>query len=374
MAWRNLAILLDGPGCLALRKKKGEQGMAWDRRAFVGSGLALAAALGTGLGGFRALAAPRPLLARVIVANDFSGDPDGLFQLAHHVLCRSVRIPLIIGTGLPGVFASGHDARDGAARAAEMLALMGLGGVHAPIAGSEAPIRSRADWTPSVASAAIVREAMRTDAAEPLVYASGAGLTDLALAWLAEPRIGKRIRLVWIGGHPHPEPGRTAAEPAGPEFNFMIDPIAAQVIFNESDIEIWQVPSNAYETMLYSTAELEELAQTGPLGAWLKARVDAMPAMLAAAVPGMPPVPVSDAYVLGDSPLVTLTALVPPMHPDALMPHGRIVPTPRLTADGRYEAAANARPMRVYDAVDAALTIRDMTARFRQLAASGQPA
>ena len=36
--------------------------------------------------------------ARVIIDNDFGGDPDGLFQLAHHVLSPSVEIKAIIGS------------------------------------------------------------------------------------------------------------------------------------------------------------------------------------------------------------------------------------------------------------------------------------
>lgn len=59
--------------------------MAFDHRRFLS---AATASLGV------ARAAPlladqrHPPIARVIVDNDFAGDPDGLFQLAHHLLCR----------------------------------------------------------------------------------------------------------------------------------------------------------------------------------------------------------------------------------------------------------------------------------------------
>lgn len=334
--------------------------LAMDRRSFAASAIAGLASLA----GARALQAGQPMLARVILDNDFAGDPDGLFQLAHHVLCRAVTIPLIIGSHLPGHFSSGHDARDAADRAREVLAIMGLDKVHSPIAGSETPIASRASWKPSKASEAIVREAMREDAKEPLLYAAGAGLTELALAWLSEPRIGRRIRLIWIGGNMHKGFGNPGAKPDEPEFNFSIDPVAAQVIFNESDIEIWQVPSDAYSQMLFSNAELEELGASGRLGAYLKARVDAIPEMFAK-IPGVPPVPASDAYVLGDSPLVTLTALVPPMQPDTTSCRYVMMPTPRLLDNGAYTERAGARPMRVYTQIDAGLTFRDMLARFR---------
>src|SRR3954462_10887723 len=35
---------------------------------------------------------------RVIVDNDFSGDPDGLFQLAHHLASPATEVSLVIGS------------------------------------------------------------------------------------------------------------------------------------------------------------------------------------------------------------------------------------------------------------------------------------
>jgi purine nucleosidase len=310
--------------------------------------------------------APRRL-ARVILDNDFSGDPDGLFQLAHHLLCPSVDIPLIVGSHLPATFAGPRSASEAAAKAGELLKRMKLQAVHEPIAGAELPIASRSGWTPSPATAAIVREAMRDDVRTPLVYAAGAGLTELALAWLAEPRIGRRIRLVWIGGREH---AGLAAPPPGPdeaEFNFSLDPLAARIVFNESDIEIWQVPRDAYRRMLFTTAELEDLAADGPIGASLKAEIDGMAAALAK-IPGFPPLPAADAIVLGDSPLVTLTALLPPIQPDPSSSRYVAMPTPRLNDDGSYAARPGARPMRIYTEIDAGLTFRDMASRFRRWA------
>ncbi|WP_068093060.1 nucleoside hydrolase [Novosphingobium rosa] len=333
--------------------------VAMNRRLF----LTAASTLLTGLAINGRALATQPLLARVILDNDFAGDPDGLFQLAHHVLSRSVTIPLIIGSHLPASFSSGHDARDSANRARELLQVMKLDDRHHLVAGSEAPVPSRAAWKPGDASRAIVREAMRDDAREPLIYAAGAGLTDLALAWLSEPRIGKRIKLIWIGGNTPKGFGNPGSKADEPEFNFSIDPLAAQIIFNESDIEIWQVPSNAYSQMLYSMAEMEELAAAGPLGAYLKSRVEAMAEMIAH-IPGLRQPPLSDAYVLGDSPLVTLTTLLPPMQPDTTSCRHVLMPTPRLLDDGSYAARAGARPMRVYTQIDAALTFSDMRARF----------
>lgn len=335
------------------------------RRGFVGSGAVLGGALAAS--GAR-LGAEPPRLARVILDNDFAGDPDGLFQLAHHLLCKSLRVSLIVGSHLPQMPFSGPNAPvpNGAAAAAKARELIEIMRLPAPpvVAGTDLSIPARNGWKPGAATAAIVHEAMREDTTEPLIYCVGAGLTDLALAWLAEPRIGKRLKLIWIGGREHPG---LATPPPGPdeaEFNFTIDPLAAQVIFNESDIEIWQVPRDAYRQMLFPTAEIEELGATGPLGAHLKAQIDKV-AEVMASIPGIPPIPPTETYVLGDSPLVTLTALVTQFQPDPASSRYIAKPTPHLKADGYYEDNPAGRPMRVYTQVDAELTFRDMLAKFR---------
>ncbi|HWV13057.1 MAG TPA: nucleoside hydrolase, partial [Sphingobium sp.] len=271
---------------------------------------------------------------------------------------------LIIGSHLPVQFGGPASASAAATKARELLRLMKRADRHKLLAGAELPLASRTAWRPSPATAAIVREALREDRREPLIYAAGAGLTELALAWLAEPRIGKRVKLVWIGGGEHPG---LAYPPPGPkeiEFNFAIDPLAAQIIFNESDIEIWQVPRDAYRQMLFTAAELDELAAFSSLGRFLQQEMSAMEARLAT-IPGFPAMPRSEVYVLGDSPLVTLTALTAPIQPDTSSSRYVLKPTPHLMIDGGYQDNPKGRPMRVYTTIDAGLTIRDMTAKFR---------
>jgi purine nucleosidase len=303
---------------------------------------------------------------RVIIDNDFSGDPDGLVQLAHHVLSPSVSIPLIVGSHLSPFQPwdkSPHQASDAAAKARALLATLGRAATPPVVAGAERPISSRRSWQPSAASRAIVREAMRNDIATPLYYAAGGGLTDLALAWLAEPKIETRLKLVWIGGGEHPGLALPPPGPAEAEYNLMTDLLAAQIIFNESAIEIWQVPRDAYRQMLMSTAELADLAADSPLGAYLKREIDTITATIARMIP----VPsVSETWVMGDNPLVTLTALQSSFQPDPSSSRYVALPTPRLDDQGAYQARPDARPMRVYTSIDAGLTFRDMASKFRQ--------
>ncbi len=331
------------------------------RRALAGGSLALA------LAGWRVPAmAASPPMARVICDNDFSGDPDGLFQLAQHVLSPSIDIPLIVGSHLPDSrkwTGSATTATDAAAAARELLALMKQGSRFPVVAGAEKAIPARRSWKPSPATAAIVAEAMRDDARGPLVYAAGAGLTELALAWLAEPRIGKRLRLVWIGGTEHAGLAYPPPQADPVEFNFSLDPIAAQIVFNESDIEIWQVPRTTYRQLLFSNAELAELAQTGPIGRYLVGKIALVNEVI---VKIMPQADVrSETYVLGDSPLVTLTALQSFFQPDPASSQYVRRPTPRIGPDGTYAANPAGRPMRVYTQIDTRLTFADMVAKIR---------
>lgn len=58
---------------------------------------------------------------RVIIDNDFSGDPDGLFQLAHHLLSPSVEIRGIIGSHLKAGAGFGSEANNSAKAACEQV-------------------------------------------------------------------------------------------------------------------------------------------------------------------------------------------------------------------------------------------------------------
>ena len=322
------------------------------------------AGLATGLLPRGALAQAVLPRMRVLIDNDFGADPDGLFQLAHSLLSPSIDVRGLIGSHVhatPDMLPNdGHQAEKSAAKAAELMELMKLPARPPVVHGSETALDLNRRGGRSAAVDMIVREALRTDTTLPLYYCAGAGLTDLAQAWLAEPRIGKRLRLVWIGGSEHPG---TAPMPPGEgpgEYNLTIDRAAAQVVFGQSDIEIWQIPRNAYRQMLVSLAELREIARLGPVGAWLVAQVDHVRAMTTAFG-----INTGETYVLGDSPLVTMTALQASFQPDPASSDYITRPTPRIADDGSYVARADGRPMRVYTRIDMRLTFADMVAKLR---------
>ncbi|MXO92628.1 nucleoside hydrolase [Erythrobacter arachoides] len=333
-----------------------------DRRDFVSGAAAALALLSVSARPVSASAAP---LARVICDNDFAGDPDGLFQLAQQVLSPSIDISLIVGSHLheAGLLGGQSTASDGAASAQALLRVMRQEDRFGVLAGSETAIESREEWQASPATAAIVAEAMREDLAGTFLYCAGASLTELALAWLAEPRIGPRTRLIWIGGNEHPGLGYPPPNADPMEFNFGLDPVAAQVIFNESDIEIWQVPRNAYRQLIVSASELAELAAGGPIGSYLVGKLGELHEMVERLLQRT--FPRTETYIMGDSPLITLSALQTFFQTDPASSEYVLKPTPILNADGTYNDNPAGRPMRAFTSIDTRLTLADMMAKIR---------
>jgi inosine-uridine nucleoside N-ribohydrolase len=164
--------------------------------------------------------------ARVIIDNDFSGDPDDLFQLVHHVLSPSVDIPFVIASHLPPddfLDPSGRQATNAAGIARRTLELVGASDRIPVLEGSNNSLTSPLSPIENEAAKAIIAEALRDDTDAPLYVALGAGLTALASALLLEPRIADRLTAVWIGG---PEYPGLADPPPGAdrlEYNLSID-------------------------------------------------------------------------------------------------------------------------------------------------------
>jgi inosine-uridine nucleoside N-ribohydrolase len=139
---------------------------------------------------------------RVIVDNDFSGDPDGLFQMAHLLLSPSVEIRGIIGSHLSvkdGFDPSTTQAENAAKKAKELLQIMNLEEKMAVVAGSNTGMTDENTPVKSAGVDLIINEALRTDTKQPLYVLCGAGLTEIASALLTKPEIADKITLIWIG-------------------------------------------------------------------------------------------------------------------------------------------------------------------------------
>ena len=307
-----------------------------------------------------ALVKPR---IRILIDNDFSGDPDGLFQLVHHLLSPSVKVAGIIGSHLKKndpFDLSSITADHGAQRATEVLKLLGLDGKIPVYAGSNSAIENSSLAIRSAGAEAIVKEAMRTDTKLPLYLVCGAGLTDLASALLLEPRIAEKITLVWIGG---PEYEGLAVLPPGskgPEYNLAIDIKAVQTVFNTTKIPIWQVPRNAYRQTLLSYTELLTRVKTqGKVGLYLYQAVASLMQRLVKVN-----YPIGETYILGDSPLVLLTALQSSFEADPSSSDYVLRLSPHIDDAGQYQPNKNGRMIRVYTRLDTRLMFDDLFAKL----------
>lgn len=302
---------------------------------------------------------------RVIVDNDFAGDPDGLVQLAHHLLSPSVEVRGIIASRLvplsPRVTV-GETVESGSRAVLELLEAMDLDAAHLLLRGSEEALAGPGAPRRSAGALAIVAEAMSEDP-RPLVVACGAGLTELASAYLIEPAIADRLTAVWIGGPEYP--GGPPAPPGAltPEYNVGIDVTAARVVLEDSPIPLWQVPRDVYRQCLVSRAELTaRVGSAGPAGEFLDDRIQRVLDTLAAAHGGT-----RETFVLGDSPLVLLTALLTAFEPDTASSPSVLRGAAHLADDGSLRHA-HGRPIRVYTAVDTRLIVEDLVAKLTLLA------
>jgi purine nucleosidase len=299
---------------------------------------------------------PKGVRSRVFILNDASGDPDGLFATVHALLCTSTAVTGVVTT-LNSDDPSSTPATDGVPIARELLRLMGLAGAVPVYAGSNDKLASRTAPQPSDGARALIAEATRTDTSLPLYVTVGGNLTDVASAYLMRPDIAGKFTLVWIGGAPYPAGGR--------EYNLFQDPVAVQVVFNDSPIDMWQVPSNAYAQNAVSVTELQlHVKPHGRIGAWLYAqllnRLNNPPQ-------GFPNL--GEQYVLGDSPLVLLTALTNAYDPTGSGGVGGAqydpIYAPLVNTDGTYQARSSGRQIRVYRSVDSRLIFGDFFAKLK---------
>ena len=276
----------------------------------------------------------------MIVDNDHAFDPDGLVALAHQLLAEPTEVRAITCTSIPSGI-PGEETRVGRAQAlADELADRLGPEIRPPTLPDTVQTLGELTGMPPSAGA-IVAEALRDDD-RPLFVTCGGPLTNVAAALTAEPRIADRMTVVWIGGN---------ARPAGGwEYNLTVDLPAAQYVFNESRVPLWQFPQPVYRQCLYSVAEMEwDLTSIGPFGEWLYQQFTSPPDF----------VQIGGTWPMGDSPLVLATAL------GSESSTYRTIPSPRIEDDLTYGPHPQPREHRMYESVDFRLIIGDFLARLR---------
>lgn len=231
--------------------------------------------------------------SRVIVDNDWSGDPDGLVALAHHLLSPSNEVLGVTSSFLHPMFGSPFaHPEDGARMARELVEVVGDAAVR-PAVHAGAATGFDGSVRPSEAADAIVERVRAAGQVVDLVC--GGPLTNVADALLRAPDIVDRVRLIWIGG---------SLDPHRDEYNRDTDAAAAAFVLGRDGLEVVQFPVETYRQCMFSIAELEQdVGGSGAVGAWLWQRFLRLP------LPDF--VEIHGVWPLGDSPPLVVTALDP---------------------------------------------------------------
>ena len=196
----------------------------------------------------------------------------------------------------------------------------------------------------------IIQEAMK-ESDKPLYIALQGTLTDLAIAYLKEPAIADRIAAaIWIGGARYPEG-------IGGDFNMLQDIPAAQVIF-DSNINLWQYPSNAYGGMNISLAEImQKVHCKGAIGKFIaEYMLDFNTKMGELAKESE--FPHGELWSIGDNP--TISALLE----NSAGQRYHMEKAPHIADDMHYIQNPEGREIRVYDDIDRRVAMDDLFAKL----------
>jgi len=299
---------------------------------------------------------------RVIMDNDFGGDPDGLFALTHLLLSPSVEVRAIIGSHLSandGFDNSKIQAQHAVDKAREVIQAINIQSNIPVITGSNTAMPNDSTPVRSEAVNFIIKEALRTDTKLPLYILCGAGLTEIASAVLTDPRITDKLTLIWIGGPEYTDLAPPPPNYSSPEYNLNIDIASARVIFNKSAIPIWQVPRNAYRQAILPYSQLLlKVKPQGKVGTYLTSTLENLVGRIQKYVN------LGETYILGDSPLVLLTALQSSFEADPSSSDYIIKMAPTINEHGSYEFNNNGRNIRVYSRLDIQLMFNDFFAKL----------
>lgn len=272
---------------------------------------------------------------RVIIDTDAACEADDPFAIAHGLMT-----PRFIVKGiLAEQFGPDATVEKSYAAVKKLLALMDREDV--PVFMGAEPLKGEDEAPDCPAADFIIEEALRDDPHPLFVLCQGA-LTNVAAALNKRPDIAGRFTCIWIGGGFYPK--------GGWEFNASNDYHAANAVLS-SQLEVWQVPMEAYTRMQLGYAELEcKVRPCGQVGRYLFEQMVEY-GLHADWVAG-------ESWSIGDQPAIAL----------ALNPgcgHFRVQPAPRFAMDGTYVSCPENRPIRVYEELDQRYILEDFFCKLK---------
>lgn len=293
---------------------------------------------------------PESKKLRVIVDTDCNCEADDYFAVVHTLMTPKFEVMAVVaehyGNGDNGE-GTAITEQESYREAKKVVELMKLTDEIPVLEGCREQLPDEKTFVESPASRFIVEEAMKEDS-RPLYILNQGALTNLASAYLMEPRIAGRIKSVWIGGASYPE--------GGWEFN-LINDINAVNVMMDSQIEIWQVPQNVYSMMRVSFASLfDHVYPYGEIGKYMMDKLMEVNHRMS----NRDTIVLGEVWQLGDSPSVGLLLHDQPGY-------FSITGAPRIEMEtGRYILRQeNERKIRVYHNIDSQFILEDFFSKIK---------
>lgn len=287
---------------------------------------------------------PEKKKIRLIIDTDAKNEADDAFAIVHALLTPKFKIKGIIASHF-GTHLNRCSMQESYDEIQNILEIMDMPESVPVFHGSADALPNEFSPQTSEGTECIIREAL-TDDPRPLFAIFLGPLTDMASAYLLEPRIANRMTAIWIGGGAWPD--------GGEEFNLKNDIHAANTIFS-SDLPLWQVPRDVYCSMRVSLAELQtRVKPCGKIGQYLFDQLVACNNHWA----DNPVWPLGESWVLGDSPAVGLL----------LDPHEYCFtekPAPRILEDMVYIHRKHDRFIRIYNRIDPRFVLEDIYSKLQ---------
>ncbi|UOQ84764.1 nucleoside hydrolase [Gracilibacillus salinarum] len=285
---------------------------------------------------------PSSKQVRVIINTDAKCEVDDQYAVVHALLTPRLQIKGLIGTHYGKRSSIG--AEESTAEIHQVLKLMGMTNRYRVVTGANHQLKNKQTPIRTEGGRLIIEEAMKDDPLPLYVLCQGP-LTDVASAYLQEPKIADRLVVIWIGGGKYPH--------GGLEFNLSNDMKAAQIVFSSS-LRLWQVPKNVYDMVRVGIAELAiKVRPRGEIGRYLYEELIAHNARNGHRNHW----PKGEMWVLGDSPAVSL--LIDDQEFDY-----KVIQAPAIDDNMNYIFKKNNRNIRVYERVDARFLLEDFFAKL----------
>ncbi|NBU22844.1 MAG: hypothetical protein EBS38_02880 [Actinobacteria bacterium] len=297
---------------------------------------------------------------KMILDNDFGGDPDGLFGLAHHLLSPSADIRMVVVSHVmpndPNWPTEGDSVQKGLRDVEPIYQYTGVWPKTYPGLNEHQIQHQSLDIDETLK--ALIAEVESTEGL--LWYICGGPMTQLARLVRAKPKNLDKLRVLWIGGSEYDgiyPPGGTSFE-----YNLAADPESVSIVFANPDIELWHIPRDSYRRCVVSFAELNAKLRNGNdlsrhlLQTISKVRVKTLENGI----------DIGETYCMGDQALVLLSVLENSFEPTPAGSNFYASARYAVNLDGSYgEDLGFAKDKtRVFKELDTRILFEDMFAKF----------